>query len=66
MTELNIQPGVSGFNCCMCGKKIKTQIFKGTGVCGENCRKNRDNDHESWRATDRPKKTVTQTNVWDK
>lgn len=32
--------------CTECGNKILIQIFKGTGVCCENCRKNRDNDHK--------------------
>jgi hypothetical protein len=32
--------------CTMCGAKIKTLIFKGTGVCSEDCRKDRDGDHE--------------------
>lgn len=35
--------------CCICGKDIKIQIFKGTGVCSENCRKDRDNDHAPFR-----------------
>lgn len=33
-------------HCIMCGQKIRMQIFKGTGVCCEQCRKDRDNDHE--------------------
>ena len=32
--------------CILCLKPIKTIAFKGTGVCSENCRKDRDNDHE--------------------
>lgn len=32
--------------CSECGKEVKVQIFKNTGVCSENCRKDRDNDHE--------------------
>lgn len=32
--------------CKMCGTKIKTLIFRGTGVCSEDCRKDRDGDHE--------------------
>lgn len=32
--------------CIMCGRRIKTLIFKGTGVCCEDCRKDRDGDHE--------------------
>ncbi len=36
--------------CVMCGSKIKVQIFKGTGICSENCRKDRDDDHAPARA----------------
>lgn len=25
--------------CGMCGNKIRTMCFRGTGICGENCRK---------------------------
>lgn len=25
--------------CTVCGKEVKTQIQKGTGLCGDNCRK---------------------------
>lgn len=32
--------------CIMCGMKIKTLIFQGTGVCSDDCRKDRDGDHE--------------------
>ena len=32
--------------CCICLRPIKTQIMKGSGVCSELCRKDRDNDHE--------------------
>jgi len=32
--------------CCMCLNVIEIQIYKGTGVCSEQCRKDRDNDHE--------------------
>lgn len=32
--------------CKICRKKIVVQIFKGTDVCSEKCRKDRDNDHE--------------------
>jgi hypothetical protein len=32
--------------CIMCGKRIRTAIFRGTGVCCEDCRKDRDGDHE--------------------
>lgn len=35
--------------CCMCLELIRIQIFKGTGVCCEHCRKDRDNDHEPFR-----------------
>jgi hypothetical protein len=34
--------------CCICGMKIRTMSFKGTGVCGELHRKVRDNDTEPW------------------
>lgn len=30
--------------CSICKKKIKIMIYKSTGVCSENCRKERDND----------------------
>jgi len=30
--------------CIICKKKIVMQIFMGTNVCSENCRKARDND----------------------
>lgn len=36
--------------CCICLKVITMQIFKNTGVCCENHRKDRDNDHEVFRA----------------
>ena len=29
--------------CSMCNAPIQTMCFKGTGVCGERCRKLRDN-----------------------
>ena len=32
--------------CIMCGKKIKTLIFQGTHICSDDCRKDRDGDHE--------------------
>lgn len=28
--------------CEICGKEIKVQIYRGTGACGDNCRKVRD------------------------
>lgn len=31
--------------CCMCLSKITIQIFKNSGVCCEQHRKDRDNDH---------------------
>lgn len=34
--------------CSICGVKISTMSFKGTGVCGELHRKVRDNDTEPW------------------
>lgn len=37
--------------CSECGKKIKVQIFKNSGVCSELCRKDRDNDHGPARST---------------
>jgi hypothetical protein len=38
--------------CTQCGGKIYTMAFKGTGVCGELCRKVRDRD------ADRPRSQV--------
>lgn len=35
--------------CCMCGSVIKVMAFKNTGVCCENHRKDRDNDHAPFR-----------------
>lgn len=35
-------------NCSECGNEIKTQIRKNSGVCSENCRKQRDGE------TDKP------------
>ena len=32
--------------CCICLKVVEVQILKGSGVCSELCRKDRDNDHE--------------------
>lgn len=31
--------------CVMCGRKVEVQILKGSGVCCEQCRKDRDRDH---------------------
>lgn len=31
--------------CCICLRKITTQIYRNSGVCSEQCRKDRDNDH---------------------
>ena len=39
--------------CSVCGKPTKVAIFRGTGVCSENCRKSRDND---WLPTGMKKK----------
>lgn len=39
-------------HCSICSKEIKTQIYKGTGVCSENCRKERDNDKKPWQMGD--------------
>ena len=36
--------------CTNCGNKIRTLIFQGTGVCSDDCRKDRDGDHEPARA----------------
>jgi hypothetical protein len=36
--------------CSVCGGEVKTMAFRMTGVCGENCRKDRDNDHAPARA----------------
>lgn len=35
--------------CVMCGAEIEMMAFKNTGVCSENCRKDRDNDHQPFR-----------------
>lgn len=35
--------------CVMCGKVIVVQIFKNSGVCCEQHRKDRDNDHAPFR-----------------
>ena len=32
--------------CTICKKPVMVQIFKGTGLCSDLCRKDRDNDHE--------------------
>lgn len=32
--------------CSNCGKRIKTLIFQGSGICSDDCRKDRDGDHE--------------------
>ena len=37
-------------HCQICAKPILVQIFKGSGVCSELCRKDRDNDHDVARA----------------
>lgn len=31
--------------CSQCGNDITVMCFLSTGVCSENCRKTRDNDH---------------------
>lgn len=31
--------------CTECGKNVEVMCFRGTGICSENCRKDRDNDH---------------------
>lgn len=28
--------------CQLCGRRIEVQIFRGSGVCSENCRKTRE------------------------
>ena len=43
-----VVPGVE--TCSVCGGEVKTMTFRKTGVCSENCRKIRDNDHEPARA----------------
>jgi hypothetical protein len=35
--------------CMMCGAKIEMQIMKNTGLCSENCRKERDHDWQPFR-----------------
>ena len=35
--------------CVMCGRKIVVQIFRNSGVCCEDHRKDRDNDHQPFR-----------------
>ena len=35
--------------CGECGSEVKTQIMKGTGLCGELCRKQRDKEPENYR-----------------
>lgn len=37
-------------DCEICGKKIETMSFRGTGVCGENHRKIRDGEISPSRA----------------
>ena len=37
--------------CIMCGLKVEVMAFKGTGVCSELCRKDRDRDHGGRKAT---------------
>lgn len=32
--------------CEVCDKKIKTMIFRGSGVCSDDCRKKRDGDFQ--------------------
>jgi predicted nucleic acid-binding Zn ribbon protein len=44
MSKSNGKPKAG--HCIICGKKIKVQIYKNTEVCSENCRKDRDGDHE--------------------
>ena len=36
--------------CCVCLEPINVMAFKGTGVCCEDHRKTRDNDHEPFKA----------------
>lgn len=38
--------------CSECGNEVTIQIMKGTGLCGENCRKTRDGE------TPKPKSQV--------
>lgn len=37
--------------CTICGKKIRVMIFRGSGVCGETCRKKRAKEENVVRAT---------------
>lgn len=32
--------------CSECNSQIKTMAFRGTGVCGEDCRKQRDGEND--------------------
>lgn len=41
--------------CAVCSRAVLTMTFKGSGVCCEDCRKDRDNDHEPARLTFYPK-----------
>jgi hypothetical protein len=38
---------VKAERCVVCGKKIRTMAFLGTGVCGENHRKQREHEAAS-------------------
>jgi hypothetical protein len=35
--------------CMMCGAQVEMQIMKNTGLCSENCRKERDHDWQPFR-----------------
>lgn len=38
-------PKIKRERCKICHKPVMVQIFKGTGICSDLCRKERDNDH---------------------
>lgn len=44
--------------CSQCGAEIQVMIFKGTGVCCELCRKQRDGDTQPWVYETRRSKNV--------
>lgn len=57
--ELNLVPvpfkpapvEVSKTACRVCGKEPQVMAFRGTGVCSELCRKERDGDQRPFRPT---------------
>ena len=38
-------PDAPNTHCCVCGTEILVQIYKNSGICSEQHRKDRDNDH---------------------